>query len=339
MSGEYLARTQCGAPGLRARQAYSLTNPRAAVQAAKGDAGLAALAASFPLYALRHIGGTYTLARAIRSVDNTETHAVTANDGRVTATHNEMRVLRALNRFGWLRTRDLASLLWQPWLKKPLSEPDMRPQAPTASARCMAQRTLRRLYGERQVLRSQAPDGSVIYALAAAGVRRLEQIGVPASTGKDLVRRFSSTQYRHRCISNEIAISGIVAGYRVSTEREIAKDKWIGGALGIAGKKPDVILQSEGRVWWVEVERSRRNATDRTKLYAFLKLALQDDSRPSGPVLLGSQRWAKIIFICSPAFHARLERDLEAEGWKETWIKRLTCCFDELYSFKDISFQ
>ncbi|CAG9228473.1 hypothetical protein KDX16_23670 [Burkholderia vietnamiensis] len=264
---------------------------------------------------------------------------MTAVDGRIVASQNEVRVLRALNRFGWLQTRLVGALLWQPWSRKPTGEPDMRQQVPTASARLMAQRTLRRLYEARQVLRAQAPDGSTIYAVAEAGVRRLAQLGVPASSGKDLVRRFSAAQYRHRCIANEIAISGIVAGFRVSTEREIAIDKWLGGENGIAGKKPDVLLQGDGYVWWVEVEKSRRNKADQAKLHAFLKLARDDANLPSGPVLLGGQRWAKIVFICTRAFHARLVRELEESGWSESSIKRLIIFIDDIYHFTDIAFQ
>lgn len=100
---------------------------------------------------------------------------MTAQDDRIVASQNEARVLCALNRFGWLPAKSLGALLWQPWLRKPASEPDMQPQMPTASARLMAQHTLRRLYLARQVLRAQAPDGSLIYTLAEAGVRRLAQ--------------------------------------------------------------------------------------------------------------------------------------------------------------------
>ncbi|WP_321902503.1 hypothetical protein [Burkholderia cenocepacia] len=264
---------------------------------------------------------------------------MTAQDGRIVASQNEVRVLRALNRFGWLPTKSLGALLWQPWLRKPAGEPDMRPQMPTASARLMAQRTLRRLYQARQVLRARAPDGSLIYALAEAGVRRLAQLGVPAVSGKDLVRRFSSAQFRHRSIANDIAIAGIVAGFRVSTEREIAQDKWLGGEQGIAGKKPDVLLQGDGRGWWIEVEKSRRRASDWAKLHAFLKAVHEDAHRTDGPALLGELRWAKVIFICTPAFHVRLVRELKAVGWSEATINRLTSHVDALYSFEDIAFK
>ena len=143
-------------------------------------------------------------------------------------------MLRALHRFGWLRTRDLAALVWRPWQTAPTSAPDLTPLEPGASHWRMAQRTLRRLVRDRQVLRGNGPDGSIIYTLAEAGAERLRQLGVPATTGKDLVRRSSASQFRHRCIANEVAIAGIAAGFRVSTEREVAQGRWLGGDAGVS---------------------------------------------------------------------------------------------------------
>mgnify|MGYP000853832867 FL=1 len=51
---------------------------------------------------------------------------MTNKDGRAIARENEVRVLRALHRFGWLRTRDLAVLVWQRWARSPAEEPDRK---------------------------------------------------------------------------------------------------------------------------------------------------------------------------------------------------------------------
>ncbi|WZB62188.1 hypothetical protein WJ970_36585 [Achromobacter xylosoxidans] len=72
----------------------------------------------------------------------------------------------------------------------------LEPVAVRAAGLRMAQRTLARLVRAHQVLRAPAPGGHVIYALAEAGVRRLVEIGAPALTGKDLIRRFSAAQFR-----------------------------------------------------------------------------------------------------------------------------------------------
>lgn len=201
----------------------------------------------------------------------------------------------------------------------------------------MAQRTLRRLADARQVLRGQAPDGSVIYALAEAGARRLQQSGVPAASGKDLIRSFSTAQFRHRSIANEIAISSIIAGFRVSTEREIAQDRWLGGTDGIAGKKPDVVLRADKRVYFCEVERSRKNARDYAKLLRWLKL-VSDDTAGESKLLGDGLVWAKVVFICTPAFAARLRRDLLVAGCKKSMLDTLIRFETTLYRFEDIAF-
>jgi len=265
---------------------------------------------------------------------------VTSKDGRVLARENELRVLRALHRFGWLRTRDLAVLVWQRWAAKPSSDgPNLRRLLPTAAGLRMAQRTLRRLRDARQVLSSLAPDGSTLYALAEAGARCLQSIGVAATSGKDLLRQFSSSHFRHRCIANEIAIAAIVGGFRASTDRETAQGHWLGGASGIAGKRPDALLRSSELMWWVEVERSRKNAKDYAKLLAWLDEVLLDATQASGPQLLGKNLFlAKVVFICTPAFRNKLLKELSAIGWQKKILAELFVFETSLYTFMDINF-
>lgn len=263
----------------------------------------------------------------------------TIKDGRITARDNEIRVLRALHRFGWLRTRDLAALVWQRWARNPAEAPSFKPAVPTASGLRMAQRTLRRLRDKRLVLSSRAPDGSTIYALAEAGVHGLQQVGIAAASGKDFMRSFSSGHFRHRCIANEVAIGAIIKGYRVSTEREIAKGLWIGGESGIEGKKPDVLLRGGDSVWWVEVEKSRKNSKDYVSLLKWLGKVARDAFGAAGGELLGNKvRWNRVVFICTPAFQARLSKDLAAAGWKQSHLDALLLFQSTLYSFKDIVF-
>ena len=235
-------------------------------------------------------------------------------DGRARARRNEIRVLRALHRFGWLRTRDLAVLAWRRWGRKPPAAPTWEPALPGASDLRMAQRTLARMYARHWLLSSAGPDGAVIYSLAEAGVRELRALGISAKTGKDLMR-FSGGYYYHRLSANELAVSAIAQGFRAATEREIATQLWFGGG-GIAGKRPDVLIRSRTHAWWVEVERSRKNAKDYAFLLKWLDAVRKDLLRPEGPQLLGpSLRWAQIVFICSRAFETRLVTDLKDQGW------------------------
>lgn len=260
-------------------------------------------------------------------------------DGRVIARANEFRVLRAIHRFGWLRTRDLAGLCWTQWHTKPVAPLSLTNVNSTASALRMAQRTLKRLRTMRYVISAQAPDGSTLYTLSEAGGRLLKRAGIEAASGKDLVRGFSSAYFRHRCIANEIAISGITQGFRVSTEREISQGVWLGGEAGILGKRPDVVLRYGKRVIFCEVEKSRKKVTEYQALLRWLGkiLLLQklsgDGARIGSEVIL-----ERVIFICTQAFRTKLQKDLETAGWsaeQQSSVIHYSC---ELYMFRDILF-
>lgn len=271
--------------------------------------------------------------------DDSRRGMMNKRDGRLIARARDTQVCKALHRFGWLSTRLVAALLWQRWAFRPSAPPHMEPAQPTASAVRMAQRTLRRLHVARMVIKGQGPDGSVIYALSEGGARMLREAGAAAISGKDLVRRFSPSYYRHRCIANEIAISGILQGFRASTEREIAQGLWLGGAAGVAGKRPDVLLRSGNQVWWVEVERSRKTAKEYKALLAWMGRVLQDKGRRDDSRLLGpGQVWGRVTFICTQAFEAKLRRDLEGLGWTRQQVDALSCFQVALYRIEDTLF-
>lgn len=265
---------------------------------------------------------------------------MTNKDGRAVAHDNEVRVLRALHRFGWLRTRDIAALVWHRWANRaPVEGPNLAPTAAAAAGLRMAQRTLRRMREAHLLLQGMGPDGSTIYAMAEAGARVLRGLGVEALSGKDLVRSFSTSHFRHRCIANEVAIGAVVQGFKASTEREISQGRWLGGEGGVAGKLPDALLRSGQYVWWVEVERSRKNAKDYAHLLKWLGAVLRDAARASGSQLLGDQlRWRRVVFVCTPAFRVRVLRDMAAAGVSQTDIEKLVMFETSLYNFKDINF-
>lgn len=276
-------------------------------------------------------GRRYTIELQRRSI-------VKSNDGRQLAAANEIRVLRALNRFGWLRTRDLAVLVWQRWAHRPTDEPCLAPLKATASNLRMAQRTLRRLLAQRMVLRAAGPDGSQIYAVSEPGARRLQDACLTASSGKDLIRSFSAGHFRHRCIANEVAIAGIVQGFKVSTEREVSRGLWAGGESGLAGKKPDVLLRA-GRLWtWIEVERSRRNATDYTALLRWLAWVRPFVSATPRREVMPGAVVEKIVFVCTEAFERRLRADLSELGWRADEADKVIAYKTRLYTFQNINF-
>lgn len=260
-------------------------------------------------------------------------------DGRAIARANEFRILRSLQRFGWLRTRDLAQLGWTRWPSKPI-EPFKLANSPTrASSLRMAQRTLRRLRLMRNVISSQAPDGSIVYTLSEAGARALKNSGIDSVSGKDLVRSFSASYFRHRCISNEIAIAGITQGFRVSTEREIAQGRWLGGEAGVLGKRPDVVIRDDKRAIFVEVEKSRKKKTEYQALIRWLCALLQRQSGGGSlSDLLSGIRLEKVVFVCTTSFQTKLQNDLNAVGWSKNQQNTLISYSCELYHFTDILF-
>jgi hypothetical protein len=244
-------------------------------------------------------------------------------DGREVARQNELRVLKALHKYGWLRTRDLAALLWIKTKAKSQGDFVPTPIVVAASGMRMAQRTLLRLRHDIKVLWLKAPDGSTIYGLSEAGARQLVGLGIPAKSGKDQVRRVSMAHYHHRRLANEIAIVAQLHGYRVATETEIAAGQWLGGMAGINGKKPDVLVREGRNIWWVEVERSRRNAKDYGRLMAWLKELWPVGPNAMSPATLpDGHQLMKVLFVCDGAFVDHLVADLQKVGWTEMQINQ-----------------
>ena len=243
-------------------------------------------------------------------------------DGREIARKNEQHMLKMLHKFGFLRTRDLAALVWAPSRSVPQKGGFMvEAVVVSASALRMAQRTLRRLRENRLVFDHLGPDGSLLYGLSEGGARVLQGLDIPAKSSKNWLRCFSMAQYHHRRLANEIAISAMLQGYRTATEREIAGGLWLGGMGGVLGKKPDVLARSGKSVWWIEVERSRKNKTDYAKLINWLQ---QMWSRHPGPAdrveLPGEHKLEKVAFIAGRAFGAKLAVDLKKCGWTDAQI-------------------
>ncbi len=254
---------------------------------------------------------------------------MTKQDGKDIAKQNEVRVLKMLFKFGFLRTRDVAALGWLP-MKTFFTNGGFGIQSiqVTASALRMAQITLRRLKENRLVYSHSAPDASLIYGLTEGGARLLQGCGIPASSASGWLRRFSPAQYHHRRISNEIAISALLQGYRVASEREIAIGQWQGGMDGIHGKKPDVLVRNTKYAWWLEIERSHKNKRDYDKLLSFLNSLWPSGT---GTCTIGKQELQQAIFVSNQAFIDRLKSDLKKLNWAENEINLRIFGISSLY--------
>lgn len=252
---------------------------------------------------------------------------------RKVAILNRLKILQLINRFGWLRTKDLACLVWLPSRRgDPSQPPDFRSASATSSALRMAQRTIRSLLASGFLLQTKAPDGALVYSLSQRGADILRQTGVEARSGKDLLRAHSFGYYRHRCISNEIAISALLTGCKVTTESELARGDCTYLNVSI-GKVPDVLVRHFDNWHWIEVERSRKNQTD------YLRLLYWLESIRSNPksVLTGfPSASVKVTFICRDAFESRVSADLRKRGWSGAQIDSLITFKVSLYSFEVI---
>lgn len=252
-------------------------------------------------------------------------------DGSIAAQRNDLQLLKSLHKYGWLRTRDIAAAIWM-HSKRPRGEFQIAPIIITPTALRMAQRTLARLRSDHQVIRTQSPDGSWVYGLSETGARQLVSLGIPARSGKDQVRRVSMSYYHHRRLANEIAILAKLQGYRVNSELEIAAGQWLGGLDGVKGKKADVLVRDGKHVWWVEVERSRKNKSDYAKLLCWLNLLWPNNLEAHlSADLPGGHTLLKVVFVGSGAFINKLTEDLKKTGWDDALIQQRILPIRSLY--------
>lgn len=255
------------------------------------------------------------------------------------SSENKANILKAIHRFGWLRTRDIACLVWTKWKHQPSSAKFdiLKPARPTPSQLRMAQRTVRALTVSGHLLVAKGPDGSTIYALSSKGAQAMSTSFISASSGKDLIRAPSLGYFRHRCVSNEIAITAMIEGFRVSTEREIARGNWKWGKGGLYGKTPDVLVKTQSCMYWIEVERSRKNQSDYKKLLSWLH-ELIGRKRIAQPFTDISGSGLTVIFVCTEAFAKRLTLNLAKMGFTDTEISSLVEFRMDLYRFEVINF-
>lgn len=253
---------------------------------------------------------------------------------------NEIEVLKALHKFGWLRSKDLACLIWQKKDKRFSNrEPEFCKPVSSPSGLRMSQITIKRLKDKKLILSATTPDNSHIYALSQKGANHLNTVGIDTVSGKDLLRFFSFEQYRHRVISNEMIISGKLQGFKVFTEREIAQNKWHFDKAGYLGKKPDCLIQNKEYAWWIEVERSRKNQKDYAFLLKWLNAVFVSCKRPHEKPSLTSQiSLQKVVFVCSPVFERKLNSDLIKLGWSDDQVQFRLIFLTSLYKLRTISF-
>lgn len=167
-------------------------------------------------------------------------------DKRMTGELNELAVLRALHRFGWLTTRMTAYAVW------PAS----------SQAQAMARRTLARLRKAAEVIERELPDsGGSCHVLTPAGARRLRRAsGELAESGVAL--RLGNPV--HRACSNWFLLRKQIEGFGIWTEHEIQTGR--AGHYAYEGKVADGYYFADGCLVWVEVENTWKNREERARI-------------------------------------------------------------------------
>ena len=128
----------------------------------------------------------------------------------------------------------------------------------------MARRIVKALADEGLVLKRPLPEGIHCYTLSAAGARFLaDTIGIQAKSGASLP--LGNTI--HRACSNSYVISQMLAGFVVWTEHEIQCGR--APFTSVDGKVPDVLVETEYGLLWVEVENAWKNRKEREKVVRF----------------------------------------------------------------------
>ena len=169
-------------------------------------------------------------------------------DKRIIGERNRSTCLMWLHRFGWLTSRQLASLAW----------------GEASQAWPMARRTLKALQDDGLVIRRALPQGGDAYLLSAKGARLLtEQAGVDARSGQGL----ALGNPVHRACSNWYLIDAIHSGMDVVTEHEIASDR--GPVRVLDGKQADGILLGDGEAIWLECENAWKATKSRRAVVEF----------------------------------------------------------------------
>lgn len=203
-------------------------------------------------------------------------------DGNLIAQENRGAVLRWINRFGGLTSRQAARLVWQN----------------TPSGIQMAQRSLRRLLDHHMLLPRRLPNGGIIYVLSERGAWALRDLGVEEASARghrDL--RFDKPM--HRLLANDFVIDQHLAGRRIWTEFEIQRQRAPVPKISATTefRIPDAVFELPDGLVWVEVENAYKGPERIRQLIKVAKQLLAKPSANASNVPNSSPRYAGMMFI------------------------------------------
>lgn len=163
--------------------------------------------------------------------------------GRALGLQNDLKGLRWIHDFGWLRPLEIGMLCW--------------PEA--ANPRKNGERIVRKWRKNSLVLKRKLPAGAgSAYVLSAAGAAFLQRYGFSAESGKDWGRAVEGQWAAPASWRHDLMAAGLLAhlhkrGFTIVPENRLRREN------PGPGKIPDGLAMVDGKVYWVEVERARKS--------------------------------------------------------------------------------
>jgi len=197
---------------------------------------------------------------------------------------NEDRIIEKLATYGWLTMQQIRKSCWPTDNKDPLQS---------------ARTVVRRLIRKGDVIRRETEGNPHAYILSAAGARRAQAAGIEhAQAGTDLLRGKRNSTWYHRYIANEYLIEKqlvgseyIVSEFDIQAARTPFPDRTTNTgekarSRGWMNKVPDGLIVhhpddgTKGAIYlhWIEIENSRRKASDAEALVTLIVKGLLNNT-------------------------------------------------------------
>lgn len=228
---------------------------------------------------------------------------------------NDIEVLKALHRFGWLRAKQLTAYLW-----------------PNATGK--TNRAIIQLRKRNEIEEVRNGNGYVI-GLSAKGAKRLQDLDIPAESAHSVLKKLGNAE--HREISNTVIIE-----YGQDLENETFSEVEImrGAApiIEVMQKNPDgLVIAPEGLIW-IEVENSYKNSREFMSMLSWFEWLTKDCILSEGnlPYLCSDtdMYFFRLVFVCRE--RAKFERRIKETVGRRLDADRMLALVDTFCEFRDL---
>jgi hypothetical protein len=212
---------------------------------------------------------------------------------------NQIHVLAAINKFGYLSAKHIAFYVWQ------------------SEDTTMARRALKMLQNLSETAQAQF-NGVNLYALSPKGAKRLRDNGIAGKATQALLNNLGNYQHRQLC-NIAVFVHAMAPENKLFSEHQIQAGNH--DLINDYNKMPDYLVDTPSGCIWGEVENSKRSSKDWTHLLNWLTLitACREGENPN----IGKNLYLeKIEFICEARFEKML-REAKGDQFCDLWISFL----------------